>query len=489
MSKLVKATIFSILTQHSIQLISFASIVVLARLLTPEEVGVFAVASSLAFLAIEFRSLGMGQYLVREEEISEAKIRSATGLMIIVSWTLAALIIILAPAISNFYEEQALTTIFWYIAATFFIAPFTSIPFSILTRNMQFEKIMIAKVSSSVVRAGGAIALVMMGYSYYGLAMATLAGAIVEFLVVNFFRPKNTPWLPSFSGLKEMMRFGVFASTGGVLQRFSHSVPDLILGKLATMSDVGLFSRALGLLLFLNKMVAMAVQPVVLPHLSEIKRSGSCVSQAYLRASVMQAAFSLPLFALVSVIALPLIRVMFGDQWDFAAPIASILALWAIFQTIHCFSSVALIAAGEEKKSMEKEIVIFISRFVAIVATASYGLDMVAWGMVLSGIIEYLVNSWALKKALGLTQRDVLVAFFPTIILTAVCWITASLVFYFIDMSGYSSDWLQFLSVSFSVLAVWLVTIWLTNHPVWEMALKVFYRLGFGKLKIDRDTK
>ncbi len=68
-----------------IQIVSLFSVAILARLLTPSEVGVFAVASSLTFLASELRALGVGQYLVREEEINQQKIRSATGLMICIS--------------------------------------------------------------------------------------------------------------------------------------------------------------------------------------------------------------------------------------------------------------------------------------------------------------------------------------------------------------------------------------------------------------------
>lgn len=92
MTSVRKALGFSVLAQSSIQFISFITIAILARLLTPSEIGVFAVASSVAFLAIELRSLGVGQYLIREKEISHEKIRAATGLMMVASWGLAVII-------------------------------------------------------------------------------------------------------------------------------------------------------------------------------------------------------------------------------------------------------------------------------------------------------------------------------------------------------------------------------------------------------------
>lgn len=476
MTKVRSALVFSILTQHSRQVINLFTIIILARLLTPTEIGVFAVASSLVFLAIELRALGVGQYLIREKEIDKEKIRSALGLMILVSWGMALIIAISAPYIADFYNEQALTVILWIIAGTFLFTPFSSLPDALLTREMKFKPLFIVKISSTIILSSSSIILVLLGYSYYGLAMGVMIGGIAHVLLISFYRPKDMPWLPSFSGLKKLLKFGALTSTASTLQQFSLSIPDLVLGRVATMADVGLFSRGLGVVVFLNNILGKAVAPVVLPHLSEIKRAGGDVGEAYLRAVVLLTAICWPIFAVVNLCAYSLIRALFGDQWDVAVPIASALAIWAVLQVTHSFSSYALIAVGKEKLMLKKEVIIFIIRFAAVLSAAPYGILMVAWAMVMAGIAELLINSWAIKKSIGIGYRRLAQDLLPSLIVTVICWGFLKLLSLFIPFESLNS-WISLIIVGITMIPVWLLSLRITKHEAWTVVIQMTNRL------------
>lgn len=475
MSKVRKALLFSVVTQHSTQFISLISIAILARLLTPAEIGVFAVAASVAFLAIELRALGVGQYLIREENICDEKIRSATGVMIVVSWSLALLIALCAPAIADFYSQQDLTVIFWIIASTFILAPFSGVPNALLSREMRFQPLFVIRFFTTIARAGSSIGFVLLGFSYYGLAMGILVGAIVELAITTYYRPANTPWIPTFSRFKELFRFGIFTSTANTLQQFSLSIPDLVLGRVATMTDVGLFSRGLGVIVFLNKILGQAVAPVVLPHLSEVKRTGGSVADAYLRAISLQAAFCWPVFAIVNLSAYSMINALFGDQWDAAVPIASALALWAILQSTHSFASYALMTEGRERLMFKKEIIVFVSRLSAVLIAAPHGLLMVAWAMVLAGVVEVIVNTWVVKYAIGISLRRFCVAFIPNVILAVTCWGVLKILMTFVDFEAIN-PWIALLIIGGCMVPVWLGTLYSIRHEAWKIVMQMLRR-------------
>jgi len=138
------ALFLSFITQQSKLLVGFVSTVLIARLLTPAEIGVFAVASAVVMLAIEIRTLGVSQYLVREPELTDSKIRSALGVMMVVSWSLAMLVYMIAPAIAGFYDQTVLVDLFRILSITFVLAPFSTVPYSLMQRDMllsfwQFE--------------------------------------------------------------------------------------------------------------------------------------------------------------------------------------------------------------------------------------------------------------------------------------------------------------------------------------------------------------
>ena len=477
MSKVRHAVIFSVLTQHSIQIISLVSIAIIARLLTPAEIGVFAVASSVTFLAIELRSLGIGQYLIRESSIDDEKIRRATGLMILVSWALAGIIIISAPVIARFYSEPALTYIFWIIAGTFILSPFSSVPYALLTRDMQFDKLFNVKLTSSLVRSGSTIVYILYDYSYYGLAMGTLTGAIAEFLAITYYRDKQTPWLPLIKDIKQLINFGVLTSSANILQRFAQGIPDLVLGKVASMLDVGLFSRGFGLVLFVNKMIIMAVQPTVLPHLSEVKRAEKSIEDAYMKAATLQCVFSLPVLAVVNLAAEPMIFALFGNQWGVAVPIASILAIWAMLISIHGFLPQALLAVHHEKIMFWKELSVFIFRLIAIIVTSSFGLVFIAWGLVLSGLFELLISVFIVQRVFKLSVWNQIQVFLPTLFVTIFCWISLWFIFNAIDMSS-EQAWYSLLKVAFFSIICWALLLKLSKHQAWTILCDLSFAMS-----------
>ena len=296
MAGLRRALVFSVLTQHSMMILTVLSTAIVARLLTPAEIGVFAVASAATYLAIELRSLGVGQYLIREPEIDDQKVRSALGLLVVMSVGMGGLIAAIGWPVAGFYGEPALLPILLIIASTFLFAPFGAVPFALLSREMRFDTLFRVKVFHSTLQLGSTVLLVWQGWSYYGLAWGFFIGSLAETAALLWLRPPGTPLRPSFLGLGRLMRFGVFVSVSNMLNQFAENMPDLVLGRVANMAAVGLFSRGFGLALFLQKVIMMAVAPVVLPHLSNVQRQGESVGRAYLDAVNLQLAFSLPVF-------------------------------------------------------------------------------------------------------------------------------------------------------------------------------------------------
>ena len=74
--------------------ISLLSVVIVARLLTPEEIGVFVIASSLTLIASEIRLIGINAYIIREKELTEEKVRRCIGLAILVSYSFGLILLV-----------------------------------------------------------------------------------------------------------------------------------------------------------------------------------------------------------------------------------------------------------------------------------------------------------------------------------------------------------------------------------------------------------
>ena len=264
------AIFYSAINKYSMSLISLATTIMIARLLTPSEIGIYAIASAVVMLLSEIRLLGAGVYLIREKQLETNKIRSALGLTIIISWTLGTLLFIASPYISDFYQIKEIRFIFWILFIGFILAPFISIPAAILSRNYNFDKLFYIRLASSLTILASTFVFIQLDLSFYGLALANTISLIVQLIATFYFVPKEMVWKPRYKDLKPIVRVGVFSSLANILERTQKSLPDIVIGKASTTSNVAIFSRGLGFIDFLSEILISGVKPVALPFLSNV---------------------------------------------------------------------------------------------------------------------------------------------------------------------------------------------------------------------------
>ena len=88
MSKTRRAVYLSAVARYSDMIVQFVSVMVIARLLTPEEIGIFSISLAVIALAQTLREFGLGAYVVQEREL-DRPIRSAFGVALVLAWAIA----------------------------------------------------------------------------------------------------------------------------------------------------------------------------------------------------------------------------------------------------------------------------------------------------------------------------------------------------------------------------------------------------------------
>lgn len=473
MSKIRQAVLYSFASRYAIRLIGLISTMMIARLMTPAEVGTFGIASAIVMVVSEFRLLGAGSYLVREKEIPTEKIRSALGLTFAMSWGLGLAIFVSAPWVADFYQLPEVATIFQLLAISFLLAPYIGIPSALMQRSMNFKALFHISLISTVVGFVSTIGLIIAGFSIYGLALGQIIKVVVELALVIYFWPKGTPWLPSFSGLGRIARFSIVTSVVGMLRRAHVTLPDMIIGKMGTTVQVAMYSRGLGFMDFISQTLMASTNQVALPYLSETRRNGGNMAEAYTKASVLLGGILCPVLAVAGVASVPTIRLFFGSQWDEAAPLASWLALWGIIRCVHWLSIMLLISQGREKILLVKEVLIFAVLAVAIVVAFPYGLEAVAISFVGVAVLDTLVSALALQRAIGLGIFGFLREWLGTFAITAVCALATWLVAQVVDFNS-PQFWIPILTIAFVLPFVWLIALKVFRHPLFDEVEKIW---------------
>jgi len=472
-----RAIVMASLGRYSTRFMGLASTVIIARLLTPSEIGTYAIASAMVVLLGEFRLLGAGNYLIRERELNITTIRSALGLTILVSWGLGLLIIGASSYIASFYAIADLQWIFTILAFAFFLTPFLSIGVSLLSREMHFTSILWIQVISTAISIVVTLLLIFVfGLSYFSLAFGQLALTTSALAVMYYKRPALMVWRPGFTKLFQISAFGVQNSLANFLQKAPNTLPDMIIGKMGTTTQVGIFSRGFGFIDFVSQTLLMGIKPVALPYLSDVSRSGGDANQAYIKASVLLGGIIWPVLAVASVVSLPAIRLFFGAQWDESAPFATLLAYWTMLRAVHWLSSDFLLAQGKERILMIKEAILAVCYFISIVVAFPYGMRFVAMSFVVVGAIDLLLTSAFLSWILGLSMKKFSKSWLTTIFLTGISWISAYALYNWGDSMeiGAGDTMGAFILVATLSPPIWLASVILLKHPLRSEIIQSF---------------
>lgn len=416
-----EALVYSTISQMTIRFVSLVSVIILSRLLTPSELGVYAIAASFIFIATEIQNLGTGNYIIREEKVTPTLQRICIGLTMLISWTIGLGIFFAAPSIAEFYDVSDLEVVFRILVLSFLFAPFIVVPNALLTREFQFKKLMIIGVSSKLVAFSVTMVSVVNGASFFGIAYGQVAGTFCSVAMNIYFAPSSTIWMPQFSGLKRVLSSGINLSVSNLLERFSLMCSDLVIGKLGTTREVAIYSRGLGFMDFLTSAISMGGKPVVLPHLASVSRQNGDLSDSYSFAAGMMASIIWPILGVCAVASAPVILVFFGDQWGESSLLVPGFAMWMLCRTSHIFCASMFTTRKREDIRLIREVIILLSTLLAIFLAYPSGLLVVSLSMIGVGVLDFVVTSFLMHRFLGLDMKRYLNKIAPAALITVFC--------------------------------------------------------------------
>jgi O-antigen/teichoic acid export membrane protein len=447
--------------------LQFIATFFLARLLTPTETGVWAVAAVFAAIASTFRDFGVAEYLIQEKDLTHDKLRAALAVNIAVSWIMAVCLLMASGSIASFYREPGVASVMRIQALNFFLVPFGAVTFAIFRRNLNYKPFFWASLLSNVTSISVAIACAWAGLGYMSLAYSSLSGVIVSVVVATIARPKGFPTLPGFVGIRGVLASGTHITGIYVFGQVGKSAPELIIGRVLGVAPVAFFSRANGLNELFHRLVLRAAVPVCLPYFAQEARDGRDVRDGYLRAVSYLTVIGWPFFIFLAAMAYPAIRALYGTQWLASVALAQILCVVAAVDVTYLLAKEVLIARGDARRGNYLQVVTQLARIVGLLAAIPFGLPGACWGLLVAACAGAVMSQRALHDRIGLTLSHMvetcrqslaiaLVSAAPAVLWAGFGRIDENNYLYVLLLSGLTFG------------ALWLLCLRTTQHPLWR---------------------
>lgn len=468
-----RALVFSFLDRYASLAISVLSSMVVARLLTPTEIGIFSVVMVLLMFVSTVRDMGAGQYLVQEKELTFERIRAVWAVQLGLGIGLAGVVLLASYPVAVFYREPRMFDIMLVVALNYAINPFGSLTYAWLMREMRFESVALMRFTSGLCGALAAIILAWKDYGPISLAVGSLLSTTVNALMAVFFRPKSFPWLPGLGEIRRVLAFGSRLTASSVMNVVSGSAPELFLGKLQDLTATGLYSRSNGLVQMFHRLFVDAVGAVCLPWFASQSRERGNYVAPFLKATSYVTAFGWSFCFGVVCLAHPVVRALYGSQWDAAVDLARLLAVATAFSVPSALCQTALLSAGAVSTIARVTFFSALQSVVFVALGAALGLKELGIAMIVSsalGAVLWLrVTSrqldLPLASLLSMLRRSALVALWAALGPALVLW----------AYGPYPERIVVPLLLGFTTgLTGFLAGIRLTRHPLQEEVLTIW---------------
>lgn len=321
MTSVRRALALSFVERYLLIAIALLGNILIARLLTPEEIGLYSVSLAAIGIAQVLRDFGVGTFLIQEKYLTEAHIRTAFGFALLIGVNLFLILYIAAPSIAQFYADKRMVQTMRISALNFLVLPFCTISFSLLRRDMAFRKIVTVTLSAAVVGFCTTISLAYAGVGPNSMAIGAVAANITTGIVAWLARVNRKLLLPGFSEWRALLNYGGQSSLAAVVTTISTDINDLAIGKILGFTSVAMISRAQGLMNLFHRDIMTAIRNVAFPTFAKAHREGCNLESRYLFSVASITVIAWPFYMFTSVFSLELLRLLFGQQWDAVAPL------------------------------------------------------------------------------------------------------------------------------------------------------------------------
>lgn len=352
--------------------------VVLARLLSPSEFGVFALALAVYVVITSLAELGLAAAVARSPEEPTEIAPTVTTVSLAVSGVLALCMAWQAAPLARLVGSVEATDSLRILSISVFLTGLFAVPGAQLARDFRQRRLFAATVAGFVPANLLLVVLAIGGQGAEAFAWSRVLGQVVTGLVmvaaVRVYRP----------GLRRemvvpLLLFGLPLSAANLVNWALLNADYVILGRFLSDGDVGTYMIAFTVASWSTAVLGSALNAVVVPAFARLGPDSSAVATATTTGLRIVALVALPIGVTTMVLADPLVDSLFGDQWASAAPVLQVLSAYGVLYAFSLLLVNVLVSQGRTASLLSVQLVWIVLLVPTMVAAVPYGLVGVAW--------------------------------------------------------------------------------------------------------------
>jgi O-antigen/teichoic acid export membrane protein len=382
-------------TQTLVKVLQFATLIVLARLLSPDKFGLIAMVLVISGFASSIADVGLGASIIQKQALSERHLDAVFWLNVATGGALTLVFILAAPLIAGFYGEPQLQLLTIVLAFNFMLGSLKVVHYALLLKALDFRRLFWVQTIAISISSVVATFLALSGAGVWSLAARSLCETLLQTIVtwrLSSWRPRLT-FDPA--AVKELLRFGQHLVGSNIVIYCAQNFDKLAIGHQLGGAALGIYNLSDRLMRMPLTNVVAVTGAVMFPALSTLQDDLQSLKRGYLRATRMIALLTFPMMLGLSVLAQPAILVVYGAQWRSAVGIVQVLCFAGMAQSVYNTASWIFLSRGRPDILFRLGILSLVVRVTGILIGMNWGLIGVAWAYMLGGYLCLLYPTWS----------------------------------------------------------------------------------------------
>jgi O-antigen/teichoic acid export membrane protein len=389
-----------------IQIIAFGGSVALARLLTPADFALLAIAMIFVSFSSILSEFGFGLALIQWPGDVDTAVDTTFVLNLVISLALAAGLYLAAPAVAAYYATPAMTWVVRIMGINVLLAGLGIVPGSLLERKMQFRLRATGEVSAQIVYLLVAVPLAWWGAGVWSLVAGTLASTGVRSTVFWLTADVRPALRFDRRIASRLLRFGQHLVLISLMLLAINKFDVFYLGRITSLTEVGYYGLALSMAGLTVDLISSVFGRVTFPAFSQIQHDLRHIGRAYLRSMRLTGFATLPMIFGLMAVAPTGIVAIYGEQWEPAATLTRILCVFALFRALARLTGNIFTATGRPDITTQIAAVRLVTLAVLVVGLgALWQTAGVAWAVSLSMAISGVWSLWRTDRYLAISHR------------------------------------------------------------------------------------
>lgn len=392
--KTIKGIIWSGIERFSAQGVHVLVMLVIARILTPKDFGLIGMLAIFIAVAQSLVDSGFSQALIRKQDRTEEDNSTVFYFNILVSVFLYAVLYVIAPWVADFYNEPQLCSLMRVLCIVIVINSFSVVQRALYTATIDFKTQAKATLSAAVISGGIGIWMAITGIGVWTLVWQQFISTVVNNILLwynSYWRPKL---LYSWNSFRELFSFGSKLMISGLIDTIYGNIYQLVIGKVFTAASLGHYSQAKTFAGMPSSNINSIIQRVTYPVLSSIQDDDFRLQEKYRKLLRMSAFLVFPMMCCLAGIAKPLVRLVVGEQWDYAAKLLVPICFNMMWYPIHSINLNLLQVKGRSDLFLKLEIIKKVIGVSIILLSIPFGLLFMCYSQIITSVVCLIINTY-----------------------------------------------------------------------------------------------